>query len=178
MRAQVVAERRAAREAREATARVEAMGAAAAAALDDRAHSDGRRGEEGGEGGAVDAEVEGARRGGGGGGPPPPFYAPRGSWRSTAQLQRLWGQQLALHAAEDAEAQRRGRRPASPGSLAAVVESERYEEQLRRLTELQRRVCEAHADPSLGAGLAGLPTALQDVGARLQRATDTSAAAR
>ena len=68
-------------------------------------------------------------------------------------------------------------RPASTGSLAAVVESERYEEQLRRLTELQRRVCEAHADPSLGgaAGLAGLPTALQDVGTRLQRATDTSA---
>jgi len=173
MRAQVVAERRAAREMREAAARAEAMSAATAL------EEDGAGGER--RTGAVEApaageeeneEGEGARRDGGA------SHAPlRGNWRSTAQLQRLWGQQLALHAAEEAEAQRRGSRPASPGSLAAVVESERYEEQLRRLTELQRRVCEAHNDPSLGGagGLAGLPTALQDVGARLQRATDTSA---
>ena len=78
-------------------------------------------------------------------------------------LERLWAEQLAVRAASAVAP----RGPAAAdGGGSSVGEEARYVESVRRLTELQQRTCEAHANPALGP----LPPVLIDLAQRLRRA--------
>ena len=77
-------------------------------------------------------------------------------------LERLWAEQLAVRAASAVAP----RGPAAADGGGSVGEEARYVESVRRLTELQQRTCEAHANPALGP----LPPVLVDLAQRLRRA--------